>query len=444
MSASVELPADPPARPKGGLPRVPDGARYLARAVRIAAGDGRADARIERLLGYAARTAGAVDVAVAIDQTKERVLVWRNGRDGAGGGRALADWLDRCLPPRPGRGRTRSSALLVGVSGEDGAGADPGPANADPGNAGLHRSITLPGKPVAAMAFSFRSARAEGASELRFPLPFARATTDLVAALVRHLDETRDLDQLRHADAERRRFVTVVAHELRTPLASLAGYLDLLETDASGEFLDRSRDLVTGMATLVADLLELSRLEAGQLHLAPAPFSGAEAAQAAVRDVTPLALERGILLDTALPARLRTVHADRRRVQQVLVNLLANAIKFSPPSSRVGISLRFDGPAALYTVRDEGPGVAPEERAMIFEPFHRAAGAERVVGTGLGLPIARDLARRMGGDLEVTSAPGCGSTFVVALPATKDADRAAVLGALGRALDAERPVTAPS
>ncbi len=81
---------------------------------------------------------------------------------------------------------------------------------------------------------------------------------------------------------------------------------------------------------------------------------------------------------------------------------------------------------------------------MIFEPFHRAAGAERVVGTGLGLPIARDLARRMGGDLEVASAPGCGSTFVVALPATKDADPAAVLGALGRALDAERPVTAPS
>ena len=204
-----------------------------------------------------------------------------------------------------------------------------------------------------------------------------------------------------------------------------------------GEFLGRARDLVAGMATLVADLLELSRLDAGQLHLSPSPFSGAEAAQGAVHDLTPLAMERGIALETALPSRLRTIHADRRRVQQILVNLLGNAIKFSPPSSRVALSLRFDGPVAVYTVRDQGPGVPPDERALIFEPFHRAAGAERIVGTGLGLPIARDLARRMGGDLDVASAPDSGSAFVVALPASDGVAPALVAAALAEAITRE-------
>lgn len=433
-------PGDPPAR----QPRVRalDGARYLARALRIAAEDRGPDARIERLLAHMAKTAAADNVAVATEQEQHRVLVWRNTQDGPHGGRALAEWLDRNLPPRRGQNRTPTLFLEIGTAEEDGAAAELETASRDFAGATWRRSIVVPGRPRAAMAFTFRSARAESSFGLRFPAPLVRSTADLVALLVQRLEEARDLAQLRHADAERRRFVTVVAHELRTPLASLAGYLDLLESDGSSEFLDRSRDLVSGMATLVADLLELSRLEAGQLHLTPAPFSGAEAAQAAMRDVTPLAMERGILLDTALPQRLRTVYADRRRLQQVLVNLLGNAIKFSPPSSRVRISLRFDGPAALYTVRDDGPGVAPDERAMIFEPFHRASGAERVVGTGLGLPIARDLARRMGGDLEVVSAPGYGSVFVVALPATKDADPAAVLDALGRALDAERQVVA--
>ena len=242
-----------------------------------------------------------------------------------------------------------------------------------------------------AIAFAFRSARSAAALERQFPPALARPAGAIAAWLVRHREAERELADLRQADAERRRFVSVVAHGLRTPLASLGGYLDLVtsaqnrpvpagsDVDRSpqepsdghvpdGEFLGRARDLVAGMATLVADLLELSRLDAGQLHLSPSPFSGAEAAQGAVHDLTPLAIERGIALETALPSRLRTIHADRRRVQQILVNLLGNAIKFSPPSSRVALSLRFDGPVAVYTVRDQGPGVPPDERALISSP----------------------------------------------------------------------------
>ncbi len=460
-------------------------ARFLARAVALASRDGDRDAGIGDLLGLIARTSGAADVAVAVDYRGRRIVVARAAPEEPGGGSEpavsapeLAAWLD-AVAPRGARSRAPLPTTFVTVARRPGragealgtvggrAGEAPGTVGAPDGvDAPLRRWIALPVRGRVAIAFAFRSAPAAAALERRFPPSVSRPAGSILAWLVRHREAERELAELRQADTERRGFTSVVAHELRTPLSSLGGYLDLVAAARSpdlpvpsagegsrnapassaepslspipeGEFLARSRDLVAGMATLVADLLELSRLDAGQLHLAPAPFSGAEAAQAAVHDLAPLAMERGIALDTALPSRLRTVHADRRRVQQILVNLLGNAIKFSPPSSRVALSLHFDGPVAVYSVRDQGPGVPPDERSLIFEPFHRAAGAERIVGTGLGLPIARDLARRMGGDLDVTSAAGSGAAFVVALPATESTAPALVAAALAEAIARE-------
>ena len=454
--------ADPPER--GGAPvptrvagagRESREARFLARAVALAARDGDRDARIGDLLGLIARTSGAADAAVAVECRGRRVVIARaDGEESAGGTPELATWLDTAAPRR-GRGRAPLPAAFVTVTRRTGKDVPRGGVDE------AHRRwIALPGRGRVTIAFAFRSARAAAVLDRRFPLSLSRPAGSIAAWLIRHREAERELADLRRADAERRRFVSVVAHELRTPLASLGGYLDLVAsaqhpdvparsaadappeepTDGhvpDGEFLGRARDLVAGMATLVADLLELSRLDAGQLRLSLAPFSGTEAAQAAVRDLAPLAMERGIALETALPSRLRTVHADRRRVQQVLVNLLGNAIKFSPPSSRVALSLHFDGPVAIYTVRDHGPGVPPDERSLIFEPFHRAAGAERIVGTGLGLPIARDLTRRMGGDLDVAAVPGAGSAFVVALPALEGTAPALVAVALEEAVAQE-------
>ncbi len=453
-------------------------ASFLARAVALASRDGDRDSGIGDLLGLIARTAGAADVAVAVHHRGRRIVLARAAPDEPVGGvepvaRApeLATWLDAAAP-RGARGRVPLPATFVtvarrpGRAGEAVATANGKSGAADGADEELRRWIALPVRGRVAIAFAFRSPRTAAALERRFPPSLSRPAGSIAALLVRHREAERELAELRQADTERRRFVSVVAHELRTPLSALGGYLDLVaaardpdlaapspgegsrEEPASstepsdcpvpeGEFLARSRDLVAGMATLVADLLELSRLDAGQLHLSPAPFSGAEAAQAAVHDLAPLAMERSIALDTALPSRLRTVHADRRRVQQILVNLLGNAVKFSPPSSRVSLSLHFDGPVAVYTVRDQGPGVPPEERSLIFEPFHRAAGAERIVGTGLGLPIARDLARRMGGDLDVASPRGSGSAFVVALPASESTAPPLVAAALAEAIARE-------
>ena len=136
---------------------------------------------------------------------------------------------------------------------------------------------------------------------------------------------------------------------------------------------------------------------------------------------------------------MRAAIGDRRRVEQILTNLAANALKFGGAGGReVELTGRFDGPVAIIAVRDEGPGIDAEDRARIFERFYRMADHERVTGTGLGLPIARDLARAMGGDLDVASVPGVGSSFVLVLPgpgAPIDADR--IADAMASALRAE-------
>jgi len=146
---------------------------------------------------------------------------------------------------------------------------------------------------------------------------------------------------------------------------------------------------------------------------------------------------RGIALRTSLPARLRAATGDRRRVEQIVTNLAANALKFTSAGSSVELAGWFDGTVALVAVRDEGEGIAADDRARIFERFYRMAGHDKITGTGLGLPIARDLARTMGGDLAAASVPGSGSTFMLALPGPTPVAPGVVAETLERALGHE-------
>jgi signal transduction histidine kinase len=250
----------------------------------------------------------------------------------------------------------------------------------------------------------------------------------------------RELAALRARDAQRTTFVSTVAHELRTPLTGLRGYLELIlagqvaDPEIQRDFLDRSRGIVSTMADLVDDLLELSRLESGTLGLEIGPFSVAEAGGQVAANLLPIAIDQGIALRTALPPRLRVATADRRRVEQVLTNLAANALKFTPTGGSVEILGHFDGPVAVLIVRDDGPGIPNEDRDLIFERFHRMASHEGISGTGLGLPIARDLARRMDGDLDVASVPGGGSSFVLVLPGPAPVEPAVLAATLAATL----------
>jgi signal transduction histidine kinase len=240
-----------------------------------------------------------------------------------------------------------------------------------------------------------------------------------------------------------RNFLMSVSHELRTPLTGLRGYLELIlggqvdDPVVERDFLERSRSIVDSMGELVGDLLELSQLESGTLGLEIGPFSVAEAGGQVAAGLLPIAIEHGIRLTTAMPPRLRVARGDRRRVEQILTNLAANALKFTPTGGNVELVARFDGSVAIVVIRDDGAGISDDDRVRIFERFHRMAGHERITGTGLGLPIARDLARRMDGDLDVASVPGAGSSFVLVLPGPASVAPEVVASALNRALAEE-------
>jgi len=154
-------------------------------------------------------------------------------------------------------------------------------------------------------------------------------------------------------------------------------------------------------------------------------------------NLLPIAIDRRVALRTSLPPRLRVATADRRRVEQILTNLAANALKFTKSGGTVEIHGRFVGLVAVLIVRDDGPGIPPEDRGRIFERFHRMAGHEQITGTGLGLPIARDLARRMAGDLDVASVPGGGSSFVLVLPGPAPVEPSAIVATLEATLREE-------
>lgn len=455
----------------------------LARALDVLAADTSAEARLAGLLRLLARTAGAHRAAVLADGIERRCAVSVVPGEDPAAAEALATWLDA----RSARSRADRAAsglapisLIVGADTDDLAPSRNGKSRAAGEAAPEDRRVVLPGRrggdepegrgateasggridgdasagpwyallpiPTAGhvvLGFEFDRAGAADRLAERLPPQLARHAAVALSLVTEQLATDRELSSLRAAEAERTRFVSTVAHELRTPLTGLRGYLELIHGDkvddpaVERDFLERSLGIVGSMADLVGDLLELSRLESGTLELEEEPFSVAESVARVATGLLPIALECDIRLRTTLPPRLRSATGDRRRVEQILTNLVANALKFTAPGGRVEINARFDGPVAILAVVDDGTGIAGDDRPRIFERFHRLPGHERITGTGLGLPIARDLARRMGGDLEVASVPGSGSAFILVLPGPAAVAPSVVAAALGRALAAE-------
>jgi signal transduction histidine kinase len=450
----------------------------LARSLDILAGEQSPEARLAGLLRLLARTAGARRAAVVADGIERRAVVAVEPGENPTAAEALAAWLDATSTrSMAARAAAPQAPISLVVARADEAGDDtaedvpdagsamapadrPGPRpegaatpRAAPGArsagrieqvpAGWYAMIGIPGAGRVVLAFEFARRDAAEALAERLPAQLARHAAVALALVTKQLATERELASLRANEAERAQFVSTVAHELRTPLTGLRGYLELIlghqvaDPEVATEFLERSRDIVESMAELVGDLLEISRIESGTLALAHEPFSVAEAASGVAERLLPIAFERQIRLETTLPPKLRSATGDRRRVEQVLTNLAANALKFTPSGGLVELIGRFDGPVAIIVVRDDGAGIAPDDRARIFERFARLAAHDRITGTGLGLPIARDLARRMSGDIDVASIPDAGSAFVMALPGPTAVDPATLAEALARAVLAE-------
>jgi len=272
---------------------------------------------------------------------------------------------------------------------------------------------------LAASLFARRIARLERAAEQiaggRLDEPVRVGGRDELGALAETFERMRErLAQLDHA---RREFIANASHELRTPLFSLGGFLELLADEelderTRREFLATMRSQVERLTKLATDLLDLSRLDVGRLHVELRELDLGELARGVVEEFAAVADGHPLGLETAGPV---PALGDELRVQQIGRILLENALRHTPPETPVRVVARREGELAVLAVEDAGPGLAPEQADQIFERFYRGEGSV-ASGSGLGLSIARQLALLMGGTLGLTAEPGR-TCFRLALPA---------------------------
>lgn len=232
-----------------------------------------------------------------------------------------------------------------------------------------------------------------------------------------------DISERRRVDRIRRDFVANASHELRTPLTSIRGFVEALEDggleekDTAGRFLSRIRANADRMASLVDDLLELSRLESGALPPTMEPLDCGAVVADVVASFAKIAERKAITL-AAVEVETPLVPSDGDRLRRVLEHLVDNALKYTPDGGRVTVRVAPTGDGVVVAVEDTGPGIAPEHLPRLFERFYRVdtARSRELGGTGLGLSIVKHLAESIGASVKVSSVPGTGSTFEVRLP----------------------------
>ena len=249
--------------------------------------------------------------------------------------------------------------------------------------------------------------------------------------------------ELERANRAKNDFLSRMSHELRTPLAAIMGFSELLgladigqrEREWAGTILKSGQHLLQ----LVDEALDISRIEAGELGLSVEPVALGPLVDDAIEMIEPLARGHGVAIrQPAISDHSGYVRADKQRLKQVLINLLSNAVKYNREGGEVRISVGVNGSDRMrVAVSDTGPGIDPASLGKLFTPFERLDAGEEVQGTGLGLALSKSLVEAMGGTIEVSSAPGEGSTFAVELARGEPA-AVARLGPDERELIAER------
>jgi signal transduction histidine kinase len=230
--------------------------------------------------------------------------------------------------------------------------------------------------------------------------------------------------QLEVASRHKSQFLANMSHELRTPLNAILGYTELILDSIYGEAPEKMRDVLERVQTngkhllgLINDVLDLSKIEAGQLTLSLSDYSLTNLVQGVYVAVEPLASRKNLALTTKIAPSLPAGHGDERRLAQVLLNLVGNAIKFTD-KGEVAIEASLSNGSFRVAVRDSGPGIAPADQAKIFEEFQQVdnTSTREKGGTGLGLAISKRIVEMHGGRILVESQLGKGSTFTIKLP----------------------------
>jgi signal transduction histidine kinase len=284
---------------------------------------------------------------------------------------------------------------------------------------GVALALALAGAFLVAQALSRRVRRLEHAADEvaqgRFIDPLPVDSADELGQLTRTFNQMQA--QLRQLDVARKEFIATASHELRTPIFSLAGFVELLQSEeldeeTRREFLDTMSEQVARLQKLSVDLLDLSRLDAGSVELHPEPVDLSELARSVVNEFTPALAEHDTDLDVQLPDQGPEALCDPVRVAQIMRILLDNALRHTPAGTHISVgAARSNGTAGL-TVTDTGPGLPDHSDTKVFERFYTGDAGR---GAGLGLAIARELAERMHGRLRVSSTDP-GTAFTLELP----------------------------
>lgn len=232
----------------------------------------------------------------------------------------------------------------------------------------------------------------------------------------------QDTSRQRQLEAMRKDFVSNVSHELRTPLASLRALSETLENGALDDppaarhFMELMEVEIAKLTQMVDELLELSRIESGRVKMNRAEADPGEMICSAVERMTLQAKRSGVALTGACDSNLPKIWADSEQIEQVLINLIHNAVKFTAPGGSITVSADVDGDYVVFRVKDTGVGIAKEDLSRIFERFYKSDRSRATRGTGLGLSIAKHVIENHGGWLWVESTPGEGSTFHFSIP----------------------------
>ncbi|MFT3810465.1 MAG: MHYT domain-containing protein [Micropepsaceae bacterium] len=276
---------------------------------------------------------------------------------------------------------------------------------------------------VATMMKHHRDERAQG-EELRGHVAALEAAKSDLETTSREL-EAALRDAARGSEAKSR-FLAGMSHELRTPLNAIIGYSEFMSLQPFGpignarylEYVGDIRKSGGHLLALINDVLDLARLDAGHVELLDDTLDIGELIESSISLVAPQALKGGVTVEADAANAALSVRADERRLKQVLVNLLSNAVKFTPPEGRVRVSVRECDGGAIIAVSDDGIGMRPEDIPVALDRFGQveSAMARRYHGTGLGLPLARELIENHGGTLTIESVFGEGTTVTVTLP----------------------------
>lgn len=266
--------------------------------------------------------------------------------------------------------------------------------------------------------------RQQGEAAMFYPRRYISAiATPLAESSARGVLLTlHDLTRIRQVETSQKEFVSNVSHELRNPLAAIKALVETLESGAwedpeiAADFLGRMRRDVDRINGLVNDLLELSRMESGQFVIKAEPGPLAPLALGVMAQFQAMAAAQGIALEVDLPADLPLLAVDAEQISQALVNLVENALKFTPPPGKVSIAARALPEEVEVQVKDSGVGVAPQHLPHLFERFYKVDRSRRDGGSGLGLAIVKQSIAAHGGRIAVTSREGEGCVFTFTLP----------------------------